>query len=122
MEKTISNYIRRHTIMIATIILGGFILLGFGEYYLYRNQMKLNRMVAEGLMQLKEEKRVESLMMKDQVITRDGKILLRKNGHTTIVNKDEVLPNGVTVSVKGYLLKKDGSKVFLNEGWPIDLE
>jgi len=62
MEKTISNYIRKHTIMIAMIVVGGFILLGAGEYCLYRNQMKLNRMISEGFMQLKERKtEIESL-------------------------------------------------------------
>ena len=40
--------------MMAVLIVGGFILLAMGQYYLYRQQMHINKMVAEGLMQIKE--------------------------------------------------------------------
>jgi len=57
MEKEISNYIRKHTTLIIMIVLVGFSLLAMGEYLLYRNQMKLNKMVSEGLMQIKEQQK-----------------------------------------------------------------
>lgn len=55
MEKDIAQYIRKHTLFVATLIVGGFLLLAFGEYYLYRKTKELNKMVSEGMMQIKEE-------------------------------------------------------------------
>jgi len=45
---------------IVTLIIIGFVLLGIGEYYLYRNQIKLNNMMSEGLMQIKEELKIKA--------------------------------------------------------------
>ncbi len=39
---------------ITMIVILGFLLLGIGEYYLYRKVMFVNQMVSEGLMQIKE--------------------------------------------------------------------
>jgi hypothetical protein len=40
---------------VVTICVLGFILLAAGEFYLYRQQMHLNKMISEGFMQLKED-------------------------------------------------------------------
>jgi len=54
MEKEITKYFKKHTVCITFLIILSFVILFFGEYYLYRNQMKLNKMISEGFMQLKE--------------------------------------------------------------------
>jgi len=54
MEEKIVRYIRHHTMRITMIVILGFLLLGIGEYYLYRKVMFVNQMVSEGLMQIKE--------------------------------------------------------------------
>lgn len=47
-------YIRKHTITVSFLIIVVLVALAAGEYLLYRNQMKLNMMLSEGLMQIKE--------------------------------------------------------------------
>lgn len=54
MEEKIVRYIRHHTITVTMVVVLGFLLLGLGEYYLYRKVMYVNQMVSEGLMQIKE--------------------------------------------------------------------
>jgi hypothetical protein len=61
MENNLSHSVHRHTIVVTFTIILGFLLLALGEFYLYRNQMKLNRMVSEGLMQIKESRRNEEI-------------------------------------------------------------
>lgn len=55
MEEKLVLYIRRHTMTVTLVVVLGFLLLGLGEYYLYRKVMFVNQMVSEGLMQIKEE-------------------------------------------------------------------
>lgn len=55
MEEKIVRYIRRHTMTVTLVIVLSFVLLGLGEYFLYRKVMVVNQMVSEGLMQIKEE-------------------------------------------------------------------
>ncbi len=43
-----------HTHKFIYIVIIAFVLLAAGEYYLYRQQLHVNKMVSEGLMQLKE--------------------------------------------------------------------
>lgn len=54
MEKQISTYIRKHTFMLIVLIISAFLLLAFGEFFLYRKTQELNRMVSESMMQIKE--------------------------------------------------------------------
>lgn len=54
MEEKIVRYIKHHTMRITMIVVLGFLLLGLGEYFLYRKVMYVNQMVSEGLMQIKE--------------------------------------------------------------------
>lgn len=60
MNDEMFDYFRKHTVLITILIVGSFILLAAGEYYLYRQQMNLNKMVAEGFMQLKETQQTDS--------------------------------------------------------------
>ena len=61
MNDELFEYFRKHTVLITMLIVGSFILLAAGEYYLYRQQMYLNKMFSEGLMQLKEMQQVDSV-------------------------------------------------------------
>lgn len=55
MEEKLVRYIRRHTMTVTLVVVLSFLLLGLGEYFLYRKVMVVNQMVSEGLMQIKEE-------------------------------------------------------------------
>lgn len=46
------------------IVIIAFVLLAAGEYYLYRQQLHVNKMVSEGLMQLKESTKSKPVMKK----------------------------------------------------------
>lgn len=59
MEKTISKYLHKHTFFISTVVVLSFLTLLGGEYYLFRHEMKLNKMISEGFMQLKESQRAQ---------------------------------------------------------------
>lgn len=73
MEQQIASYIQRHTIQMTILIVAGFVLLGAGQYYLYRQQMHLNNMVSEGLMQIKEAQNIEdSEMIYDDAMEESG--------------------------------------------------
>lgn len=54
MGHEISRYIRRHTLLVATLVVLVFLGLVGGEYFLYRKVMIVNKMLSEGLMQMKE--------------------------------------------------------------------
>ena len=71
MEKDLVKYVRNHTFLVAALIIGAFLLLAFGEYFLYRKTQELNRMVSEGVMQIKEEineepESLDKLMMQEE--------------------------------------------------------
>ena len=54
MEKDLVKYIRKHTFSVTLLIVAAFLLLAFGEYFLYRKTKELNKMISEGVMQIKE--------------------------------------------------------------------
>lgn len=56
MDKVIFSYIRTHTLLILSMVVVGFLALAIGEVVLYRNVIKLNEMLSEGLIQIKETK------------------------------------------------------------------
>ncbi len=58
MEKDVSSYVRKHTFMVTMVVVLVFLLLAFGEYFLYRKIMQVNQMVSEGFMQMKEMNKV----------------------------------------------------------------
>ncbi len=54
MEIKTEHYVKHH-LFIAVVLIGlAFVVLAAGEYRLLREQLKLNKMVSEGLMQVKE--------------------------------------------------------------------
>jgi len=58
MDKAIFSYVRTHTLLILTLLTMAFVILAAGEIVLYRNVIKLNEMLSEGLIQIKEGKQV----------------------------------------------------------------
>jgi len=50
-----NNCLYYHTKLVTAVVVAVFLLLGAGEFYLYRQIMYLNRMVSEGFMQIKTE-------------------------------------------------------------------
>lgn len=56
MNNEIATYLHKHTTVIVSFIVLMFVLLGAGEFLLYRNEMKLNMMISEGFIQVKEMK------------------------------------------------------------------
>ncbi|OGK15259.1 hypothetical protein A2774_02425 [Candidatus Roizmanbacteria bacterium RIFCSPHIGHO2_01_FULL_39_12c] len=79
MEKDVAKYLRQHTMLVTVLIVIAFLLLSFGEYFLYRKTRELNRMISEGIMQIKEEVKVrgyprddmdnqDELMMEEQTL------------------------------------------------------
>lgn len=63
MEDQLAEYIRKHTLVITFVVLIGFIALAAGEFYLYRQQMYLNKMISEGFMQLKEQAQNQAVVI-----------------------------------------------------------
>ena len=58
MDKVAFSYIRTHTLLILTLLAIAFFVLAVGELVLYRNVMKLNEMLSEGLIQIKESRQI----------------------------------------------------------------
>lgn len=54
MEHKIVRYLRHHIMQVAILVLLSFIVLFLGEFYLFRQIKYVNKMVAEGFMQIKE--------------------------------------------------------------------
>ena len=54
MEHKINRYVKSHMMTMMIVVLVGFLILFIGEFVLYRKIMYLNKMVSEGLIQIKE--------------------------------------------------------------------
>ena len=52
----VDSSVQKHTRLVVVVVILAFVLLAAGEYYLYRQQLHINKMVSEGLIQLKEGK------------------------------------------------------------------
>lgn len=115
MNKELGNYFRRHTTLVTAIVIGSFLLLAMGEYLLYRRGMQLNKMVSEGLMQLKEGR-------KDQLYMRGGKMMIRRSWETTTLDKTTMMPDGTKVTTDGAVIRPDGSRVKMMEGQMMDIK
>ncbi len=57
-----TNLEERYVKKLIVVVLVAFALLAAGEYYLYRQQLHINKMVSEGLIQLKESKTKKGLL------------------------------------------------------------
>lgn len=51
-----ATYFKRHTALVVFVGFFGFLTLAIGEYALLRSQLYINKMLSEGLMQIKEDK------------------------------------------------------------------
>lgn len=122
MEHKIVNYLRHHTLLTAGIVILVFIALASGEYYLYRNAAWLNKMLAEGLMQLKESKPKEYITISDQVIIKQGKTYVQKIISTQAINKEIIMSDGNKITPQGEIISKNGQKTKLKEGEIINLD
>ncbi|TRZ52396.1 hypothetical protein D4R99_02780 [bacterium] len=63
MEEKLSRYVRRHMMTVLIAVLSSFLLLFLGEFLLYKKIMVVNRMVSEGLMQIKEINKVKPTLI-----------------------------------------------------------
>jgi hypothetical protein len=54
MDDNIVHYVKKHGFLVTLLVASVFLVLVIGEVCLYRNQMKINQMLSEGLMQIKE--------------------------------------------------------------------
>lgn len=74
MEKDVVSYIRKHTFSVMVVVITAFLLLAFGEYFLYRKTQELNRMISEGMMQIKEGLKSEPELL-DEIMFEEGEML-----------------------------------------------
>lgn len=58
---------------------------------------------------------------KDYVIMKEGKMLLVKNGKTTVIDKEMTFSDGTRVMSDGKVMMKDGSTMLLEEGESLTL-
>jgi hypothetical protein len=62
MNEHFSSYLRKHTLFIVVVGLFAFLALAVGEYALLRSQLYLNKMLSEGIMQIKEVNQIQATM------------------------------------------------------------
>ena len=117
MNKDISQYVHRHTLLVTTFILAGFLLLATGEYYLYRKVAYVSRMVSEGLMQIKEANK-----LKGQAMMKSGRMMMRTNADFSPMQTSLMMPSGMKIMMDGTIVRADGIKVKLEDGQIINIE
>jgi len=88
MDKQLATYIRQHIVFVSTLLILGFLVLGAGEYYLYRQQMYLNQMISEGFMMVNtkqdEVMKNEKLLREDQSAKDQDQNMMDENSGKTI--------------------------------------
>ena len=57
----------------------------------------------------------------DGVLMKDGKMMLVRNGKTTMMDRDMVMSDGTKIMSNGTIIKNDGSKRMMKEGEYISL-
>lgn len=77
MAEDISKYLHKHTRAVVFVVVVVFLLLASGEYYLYRQIMHVNRMVSEGLSQVKEEVK-QNKTLQDEFLMKVGQAMMKK--------------------------------------------
>lgn len=121
-EKNIANYLHHHTLKVAAVVMVVFIALAAGEFYLYKNTMYLNKMISEGLMQLKEIRPKEYLKITSQAVMKNGRIFIEKKVGSTALEKEITMPDGTKLTTNGEIINKNGTKTKLSEGEAINLD
>jgi hypothetical protein len=61
------HHLTEHTRFLTLIILIAIVVLAAGEYYLFRKELALNKMVSEGIFQLKEEMKANNAMQMQRI-------------------------------------------------------
>ncbi|HXL57025.1 MAG TPA: DUF6799 domain-containing protein [Chitinophagaceae bacterium] len=64
----------------------------------------------------------KSTKMKDCIMMKDGKLMMKKNGTTTEMTQDMTLNNGTVVMKDGTVKTKDGKTMTLKEGQRIYMD
>lgn len=118
MNKEISHYIHKHTTFVTLVVVSVFLLLAGGEYFLYRKIMWVNKMVAEGLIQIKEVNK----KAKPQVIKKGGQMMLRRNSELKIMEMNMMMPSGTQVMMDGTVIRPDGTRMKMAEGQMMEVE
>ncbi|MFO7657565.1 MAG: DUF6799 domain-containing protein [Bacteroidales bacterium] len=57
----------------------------------------------------------------DGVMMQNGKMMMVKNGKTTVLDKDMTMSNGTKIMSNGTCIKKDGTKTTMKEGQHMDM-
>jgi hypothetical protein len=103
------NSIQNNVVLILVISV---LLLGIGQYTLYRNIQHVKDMISVSTMELKEGRGVK----KDAVFMDDGKMMIRKNGSDALMGDEVVMGDGTHVLKDGTVVKTDGSRMKMKEG------
>ncbi|MFO7369034.1 MAG: DUF6799 domain-containing protein [Bacteroidales bacterium] len=61
------------------------------------------------------------ISLPDGVTMQNGKMMMVKNGQTTILDHDMTMSNGTKVMSDGTCIKKDGTKLMMKEGQHVDM-
>lgn len=117
MDKEIAKYIHRHTRLVTAVIVTTLLLLGVGEYYLYRKVMYISQIVSEGFMQIKELNKP-----KTQIMMKKGKMMLKREGELKLLDMNFMMSSGTKVMIDGQVIRPDGTKLRLQEEQIMDLE
>lgn len=121
MEKEVVSYVKHHTFQIIVLVLSIFVILGIGEFYLYKKTQELNMMLSEGLMQIKEEVEIGKVQP-DEFTMKDGDMMIKKGDFLMMMAEEMMLPNGTKVMTNGDIVKPDGIKTKLKEGQRMNME
>lgn len=62
MEEKIERYLKHHSLTLTVMIFMAIVILAAGEYVLFRKVMTINKMVAEGLIQIKEVNQLKPIL------------------------------------------------------------
>lgn len=92
MDKQLAGYIKKHIIFVSTLIIVGFLVLGAGEYYLYRQQMYLNQMVSEGFMMVNTKQ--DKVLDRENSMTQDKDSSTQDNDSTMEEVRDKIMNDG----------------------------
>jgi hypothetical protein len=103
------NSVQNNVVLILVISV---LLLGIGQYTLYRNIQHVKDMISVSTMEIKEGKGVK----KDAVLMENGKMMIRKDSSVSQMGDEVVMGDGTHVLKDGTIVKTDGSRLKMKEG------
>lgn len=119
MNEHLARYLHKHTLTVTTVVVSVFLLLSIGEYFLYRKTIAINKMLSEGLMQLKETKKTDLTPLGMEIMMKGGKLMFKKGTVIQSLNQETILPDGVKIRMDGMMIDRDGNKTRMKEGQSI---